>query len=908
MTNIYIISLFSFRNFFSFICILSLLSNIVFSQPLNGTKFIGPTGDYLTITDAINALYANSPNIDGPVVFSIEDGTYNENINITTAITGSNSTNTVTFISKSLNASSVTIAPTSSNIVINIQSSGNLIFQDITFTAPSTGMVALAITAGNITFTGNIFNGSSNIFSPNDQNILLLASLSGGKLNDVTISNNIFNNGYNGIVLGSEDYGDNLNILNNTFSTINSAINLNKFDAPYIKDNLITNSSNTYAISLTDVKNIFFVMNTKISTTTNSGSGILVTNANSTNLARGKVINNFIQAGLKGITLNNTDYVDVMYNSINIENASQTNDLTSAAFEALVLHSNSRINNNIFSNSRSGYTYIGITGTNNVSNYNDLYTTGPLIAKWNSTDQITISDFKTASGSNSFSVEAKPFYTSLTDLHASSPQIANGGTPLVYVFPDIDGQPRDSATPSIGANEFSSTATPLAGTYTIGSSGTFSNISEAVDALYYHGVSNTVEFQILPGSYNEQIDLNGIIPGGSSSSIITFKSQTGDPGDAVINYTSSNETDNFILRIDEAEYVNFKFLGFVAGGTNYSKIVQFENVNGNFEFYKNAFTGYANSTISDKNQAIFHLDDSGTLDNTNISSNNFIGGSYGMYLHLNSSTPGIVISGNTISPVGLGVFLTNANAPIISSNIINTDLFYGITLFNSTNNFVIEKNKIIGHSGISVNQSNGTSSLRGVIKNNFVAAKDNGIALNGATYTDVYFNSVHIDDNSPSISSSAFTMLSGANSQNIIKNNIFYNSIEGYAYNWDSGDLSGSDYNNLFTNGDFIGYYLNDNYKTLVDFITVTNFDDNSVSENLTFVSSTDLHIVGVNPPSPGITISSIADDIDGTVRIGTPTIGAAEFSPSPLNGIYTIGTSGDFQNITSAINYLYLY
>lgn len=66
---------------------------------MHGTFSIGTSGnqDFLTITDAINAL---TPGIDGPVVFEIEDGNYNELVTIP-AVIGSSERNTITFRSKS---------------------------------------------------------------------------------------------------------------------------------------------------------------------------------------------------------------------------------------------------------------------------------------------------------------------------------------------------------------------------------------------------------------------------------------------------------------------------------------------------------------------------------------------------------------------------------------------------------------------------------------------------------------------------------------------------------------------------------------------------------------------------------------------------------------------------------------
>ncbi len=313
-----------------------ILSSSVFGQ-LSGNKFIGPTGDYPTITDAVNALYSNTPNINGPVVFAIEDGAYDEQIILTSPITGSSSTNTVTFVSKSLNPAAVNIKPSFGNVVVDIQSAKNLIFQDLTFTANNLGRAIRSIgTEGNLTFTNNIFEGSSNIgtFLPEEQNIIEIASLSGGSLNGLIFNLNTFNNGNNGIVLGSEVAGQNMEITNNTFSTKSSAIEIINFDAPKIIDNTITNNSSSFAIHLNTLTNMFEVEGNKINTTTNQGSGINLINSIGTSILRGTILNNFIQAANIGFKVESSSNIDIYHNTINIENTPLTSDVATSAFES----------------------------------------------------------------------------------------------------------------------------------------------------------------------------------------------------------------------------------------------------------------------------------------------------------------------------------------------------------------------------------------------------------------------------------------------------------------------------------------------------------------------------------------------------------------------------------------------
>ena len=101
---------------------------------LNGQYTIGVSGaDYVSFQDALQAMIRCG--INGPVTFRVNDGVYNENLYINTAlILGSNSQNTISFVSTSGNAANVILgnhqALGASALVLD--GASNLIFKDIT--------------------------------------------------------------------------------------------------------------------------------------------------------------------------------------------------------------------------------------------------------------------------------------------------------------------------------------------------------------------------------------------------------------------------------------------------------------------------------------------------------------------------------------------------------------------------------------------------------------------------------------------------------------------------------------------------------------------------------------------------------------------------------------------------------
>ncbi|MCB9248258.1 MAG: right-handed parallel beta-helix repeat-containing protein [Ignavibacteriales bacterium] len=148
-----------------------------------------------------------------------------------------------------------------------------------------------------------------------------------------------------------------LRITTNTFNTAYRAIHIDKFDAPKISSNIITNNiSSDYSIYLKDCSEDFQILKNKISTSYNAGSGIRILDC-LIGSGRSLIANNFIQACDEGISLNNVSDVDIYFNSINIEISS---DLPYPASAALDLHETCRdinIINNIFNNRREGYAF-----------------------------------------------------------------------------------------------------------------------------------------------------------------------------------------------------------------------------------------------------------------------------------------------------------------------------------------------------------------------------------------------------------------------------------------------------------------------------------------------------------------------------------------------------------------------
>lgn len=293
-----------------------------------------------------------------------------------------------------------------------------------------------------------------------------------------------------------------------------------------------------------------------------------------------------------------------------------------------------------------------------------------------------------------------------------------------------------------------------------------------------------------------------------------------------------------------------------------------------------------------------------------ISYNSFLGfkSSGMMYGIYNSTGTDCKIIGNLLSNLSstgtaatgaYGIYIASGNNQIIANN--------AVAYIRSTN-----------YSGTSL------------VNNPF------GITLAGGTGHKVYFNSVNMSGDqlnvgaSPSLSS-AFLVSSTAVNGIDVRNNVFVNSLTGFAgskgysvYLTGSSNLTNSaviNYNDYYISGSqsIFGYY-GANVNSLNDWKTSTLQDQNSVSINPAFNSAF------IPSPAPGsqivnigTPISGYTTDIFGKTRSETnPSLGAYEFAedivgPDIIFNLLTsttstsnrllVATITDYSGINSAIN-----
>jgi len=443
----------------------------------------------------------------------------------------------------------------------------------------------------------------------------------------------------------------------------------------------------------------------------------------------------------------------------------------------------------------------------------------------------------------------------------------------------------------------------ISGTKTIGGSGAdYSTISAAVTALSASGVNGAVTFNIASGTYTEQITINSI-SGASAANTITFQSAVNDSSMVTISYASStSNTNNFVVKLNAAKYINFKELTIERTGTDsYATVIEAIGVSNNNKF-ENCIIKNGSSAYTSNFTSLVYITNGGSNNSSDYSfiNNRFKNGSFGIYYFGVSSlslSTGNSIIGNIFHNQGrTAISLKYHDAPLINNNTITSNATYynfaAIDAQYCKNGILIQNNKIsiAKKYGIRMNNSTGQS-LAGLISNNFISLSGSGaIALyysNSGSHN-IYFNSINV------FGSSATGMyVNGQQSNNLrFQNNSIKVGSTGKCMNILSSNFPflNSNYNNYyFPSGNMGTWGTTTNITTLALWKTTSNLDYSSVNFDPSYNSNNDLHIVAPSSLSHkgtgALTTPSVNIDIDGNSRNNiTPDIGAHEFTNEDLS------------------------
>ena len=112
----------------------------------------------------------------------------------------------------------------------------------------------------------------------------------------------------------------------------------------------------------------------------------------------------------------------------------------------------------------------------------------------------------------------------------------------------------------------------LNGTYTIGVGGDYTSFTDAVNAMDSYGLCGATVFEVLNGTYVEQIELS-TFTGMSSMNDVVFRSQSGNADSVKISYAATGNADNYVVNFDGASYFSFENMTLENLGSNYLRVI-----------------------------------------------------------------------------------------------------------------------------------------------------------------------------------------------------------------------------------------------------------------------------------------------------------------------------------------------
>jgi hypothetical protein len=448
---------------------------------LSGTYTIGGySPDFKTFTEAANKLQIAG--VAGTVVFNVRAGTYREHF-IIGHIPGASASNTVQFQAENKDSTSVILMDSVSTCVVQLNGADYITFYHLTIRNKQAyygNVIELKNGASYNRFLNN--NLQSGSTSNNGTAVIYsLDSLS----NYNQFKSNTFLNGSYGIELQGyiNNYAKGNLISNNSFiEQKGSTIQLTYQDGPVITANIIkfaTNQIPLTACHIDNCKGSLVIAKNKI-LFENDGYGIYVINFNGTATNQGLIANNFISIGgtlaAYGMNLVKNTYLNVYNNNVCIRNTVAT---SSALFYAN--GENNNIASNVFSNQGGGYAVnFNELASITLCDYNNLYTTGSVLACYYNQLYKNLDEWKQGSKSDLHAISIDPMYISNNDLHVTQIALDGAGIPIPVITDDIDGQLRDSNTPDIGADEFKNTAHNIGITAILPASGCMLSSAEQV--------------------------------------------------------------------------------------------------------------------------------------------------------------------------------------------------------------------------------------------------------------------------------------------------------------------------------------------------------------------------------------------------------------------------------------------
>jgi PKD domain/Periplasmic copper-binding protein (NosD)/Secretion system C-terminal sorting domain/Right handed beta helix region len=477
-----------------------------------------------------------------------------------------------------------------------------------------------------------------------------------------------------------------------------------------------------------------------------------------------------------------------------------------------------------------------------------------------------------------------------------------------------------------------------AGTYTIGSGGTYPSFTAAFAAASC-GVAGPVVFQVLANSapFVEQLEISEI-PGMSASNTITVKGNGN-----TLSFTATSSAARHVLYLNGADYLRFEDLVIHATGTATTEYGWALRLNNNAEYntFKRCIIK-TSETLASSNYVGVTLTTSATSptgSHTNTASNftldscQVIGGYYGVCLNgaglsMGTRPTNNKIINSTIADFYIyGIYVYGQDDLQIEYNNINratratVSSFYAMYNYGRNPGFKFNGNRIHSPGGASGTTNftcyiiygsslTGTAAKPAVISNNAIYNINNGtsgyygIYMLSADTMDIYHNTMDYGSLSSTGTSICYGSYFSGNLNRInFKNNIISIASPGTGakygiYNASTTALINSNNNAIVFSG--AGGATNwpaarsstVTYGTLAAWTTATGRDANSVTSTPMYLNAAtgDITPNSWAYKNAGANVFSVVPtDLSKAARDTTPDIGAVEFTPSGCPAPYNV-------------------
>ncbi|MBP6871412.1 MAG: right-handed parallel beta-helix repeat-containing protein [Bacteroidales bacterium] len=497
--------------------------------PLCGTYTIGGNeADFESFSQIAEVL--NIAGITCPVTIIVRNGTYFDQFEIR-QIQGSSAVNTVTFESESGDSTQavIRIIPNALKYepMILLNGAENISFRHLGLSTGSNSsqndalvirncseieVANCALTSRNEADYGIVIDGGSrNIGVRNNYFECIFGrsgavNISGSGTRYATITGNYIKGatekGYSTIRI--EEAASRITVSDNRIERCFRAVHIIQSDSILISGNHINNTNDGIYTEQSSSR-IFITSNrlTHIKSNQNvpeGNSGIFMKNS-----SYAEISNNYIHTTgggtVMGVWLQSVNSSRVCFNSVNI-----TNSETQGKSNGILIEGNNSLmaRNNIFRVKNSG-TPVKVAGS--VSqldfDYNDYYSSGPVIGKLGENEYESITSWNLATGLDAHSLSVIPFYESDTVLAINQASLNNTAVPVGGIEYDIDSTLRNPVSPDFGAKEYTPCLTDAGINSIINPENPLNNGTEQVTVLLQNQGTGTLTDVVIHWSVND---------------------------------------------------------------------------------------------------------------------------------------------------------------------------------------------------------------------------------------------------------------------------------------------------------------------------------------------------------------------------------------------------------------------